>query len=886
MEAADKPKKRQRMSVVCLNCKTRKIKCDKKRPACSNCVKCNVGHLCEYEPPHWVTRASMSSASNAIQAIAQQIEPNGTPLPALMPPISAPLAPFPETVNSPPRTASSDNAADAQMEVKEELMRLRAQIQSLQSSVVGSHELDTDTVDFYELYNALHTKRSSMEEHKPLCSVTHYKKDQFSAVLSGYFNLCCALFKAKYGDLKKKQESQKTRLDASLTEFLYLLGERESPEVVEVVSKFIQERMPKNDQNNNISFLLPNKHTKGTDTILSHVQSLLPTLGVIKLYLNRFYQFIYPYFPFVDKKVLNERIFTILRAQDDESAVSIVIDDKFDMLSLAQLLIILRMVHIAQPSCTKDVVLKQNPISAELIGSAVTIISLFKITRKTKLSVIQTLILLRLYLLYAPEDGDGSELTQSQTLFAMIVQSAYAIGLNRDASNHPQMDFDKDLSNLWRRVWYGILDIDRVISTLAGHICCIQNLHSYNVEFPIVDETDSLIDREVTEEYRRSEPLLKMYYDLSNMVNNLANSPRVCDLLDLLNRMEVYVNINYSLETMQPLVESTSDAADVTNFINSKRFLHQFQVYSFKLAVYQSLTLHYESLEYQDPKKSREFLVKNLEAAQNVTNIACKFLMNQYNNYVDSDHKFYLNRFIENVFQRAMNTLISLLIRLYHASDLMSRSIGNNSEALVGEITELTFRIASGVNVLVQNTLGTKYYQAFKTSLKYKFYIRSLRSEGYKCIRDTIEFIDDKFLDDPAARLTMLLRIDLTLGTSTALKQLDSMNYLITSSREFLLQVKNIVSGFDILEDKSLSNEQVIWEPSFKQLSLNEIRGVQTVDDATLLRGLGVGEFLPREVEQTSNSLNLGQLLTVNGPVRFDDLFKTNEEYDDWLSRL
>ncbi|ODV74163.1 Zn(II)2Cys6 transcription factor domain-containing protein CYBJADRAFT_126098, partial [Cyberlindnera jadinii NRRL Y-1542] len=57
MEAADKPKKRQRMSVVCLNCKTRKIKCDKKRPACSNCVKCNVGHLCEYEPPHWVTRA-------------------------------------------------------------------------------------------------------------------------------------------------------------------------------------------------------------------------------------------------------------------------------------------------------------------------------------------------------------------------------------------------------------------------------------------------------------------------------------------------------------------------------------------------------------------------------------------------------------------------------------------------------------------------------------------------------------------------------------------------------------------------------------------------------------------------------------------------------------
>lgn len=43
---------RKRVPVSCLNCKKRKVRCDKQRP-CSGCVKNNVGHLCVYVEPVW-----------------------------------------------------------------------------------------------------------------------------------------------------------------------------------------------------------------------------------------------------------------------------------------------------------------------------------------------------------------------------------------------------------------------------------------------------------------------------------------------------------------------------------------------------------------------------------------------------------------------------------------------------------------------------------------------------------------------------------------------------------------------------------------------------------------------------------------------------------------
>ncbi|GMG22117.1 unnamed protein product [Ambrosiozyma monospora] len=44
------PKKRNRPSFVCTNCKKKKIKCDRQKP-CHNCVKAGISRYCEYPIP-------------------------------------------------------------------------------------------------------------------------------------------------------------------------------------------------------------------------------------------------------------------------------------------------------------------------------------------------------------------------------------------------------------------------------------------------------------------------------------------------------------------------------------------------------------------------------------------------------------------------------------------------------------------------------------------------------------------------------------------------------------------------------------------------------------------------------------------------------------------
>ncbi|ODV59951.1 Zn(II)2Cys6 transcription factor domain-containing protein ASCRUDRAFT_36901, partial [Ascoidea rubescens DSM 1968] len=46
-------KKRQRIPSACSACRKRKVKCDKKRPYCTSCLKNNIIHLCNYMEPTW-----------------------------------------------------------------------------------------------------------------------------------------------------------------------------------------------------------------------------------------------------------------------------------------------------------------------------------------------------------------------------------------------------------------------------------------------------------------------------------------------------------------------------------------------------------------------------------------------------------------------------------------------------------------------------------------------------------------------------------------------------------------------------------------------------------------------------------------------------------------
>lgn len=57
-----KKRQRLRVPVACLNCKRRKVRCDKAKP-CSGCVKNNVGHLCVYLEPKWADKSAQAAGT-------------------------------------------------------------------------------------------------------------------------------------------------------------------------------------------------------------------------------------------------------------------------------------------------------------------------------------------------------------------------------------------------------------------------------------------------------------------------------------------------------------------------------------------------------------------------------------------------------------------------------------------------------------------------------------------------------------------------------------------------------------------------------------------------------------------------------------------------------
>ncbi|GMM38975.1 hypothetical protein DASC09_063140 [Saccharomycopsis crataegensis] len=63
--------KRQRVPVSCAVCRKRKIKCDRKKPHCTSCIKSGIQYLCLYEKPAWI------NAGGSSMGISKPTEPPG-----------------------------------------------------------------------------------------------------------------------------------------------------------------------------------------------------------------------------------------------------------------------------------------------------------------------------------------------------------------------------------------------------------------------------------------------------------------------------------------------------------------------------------------------------------------------------------------------------------------------------------------------------------------------------------------------------------------------------------------------------------------------------------------------------------------------------------------
>ena len=220
--------------------------------------------------------------------------------------------------------------------------------------------------------------------------------------------------------------------------------------------------------------------------------------------------------PIIDETEFKTEISKIVGPEEyDETDVELTVEKRLDFAYLGILLTILRLTYLSlflnrngvnednlnttDPSEEAQELkyLLSNPINITVTDVAQECLEQFDFLRKTNFTVLQCTFLLRLYCMFAPEDGDGADVGDSQTYNAMLIQMAYSMGINREPTtniSHGQWDIltdDLKMNNVQRKIWFFLVICDLIQGYKFGNPLCIdknitiQHYHFINQEMKI-----------------------------------------------------------------------------------------------------------------------------------------------------------------------------------------------------------------------------------------------------------------------------------------------------------------------------------------------------------------------------------------------------------------
>ncbi|CEP20812.1 FST3 [Cyberlindnera jadinii] len=231
------------------------------------------------------------------------------------------------------------------------------------------------------------------------------------------------------------------------------------------------------------------------------MQKYLPKKKILWLFIERYFEVLYVYLPYVDEKEFREEVTLIMGGPDDEEQdIKIKIRHGVDFALIGTVCIILRLVWNTLPMNNSNKLLgksvntktyyddpkkvdlmqkKENEVPLELIDCVKHCFSNLKLMRKSSLKIVQCSLFLRMYFMYSPEDGDGADGADSQIFLGMLIQMAMGIGLHRDPQNFENFG-DERQRHLWRKVWYTLISLDVSQSVNLGCPRVLQNYQEFS----------------------------------------------------------------------------------------------------------------------------------------------------------------------------------------------------------------------------------------------------------------------------------------------------------------------------------------------------------------------------------------------------------------------
>lgn len=312
-----------------------------------------------------------------------------------------------------------------------------------------------------------------------------------------------------------------------------------------------------NEKNNKSAYI---HHAVQKNDLTQSIRLILPKKDVIWKLINQFFFVAYPFFPLVEESDFRRHLEEIIGEEDysDTKVADFTIRKRVDYAVIGLLLIFLRIAYLSlssnmeddgpkdvqkSPIASEREYLLSNPIEIEAFTVAKNCFSQFDYFNCIDIQVLQLVLFIRIYYIYAPEEGDDYDGKISRILNSTIIQMAYSMGLHRDPGQLPyNFNNIKLNNNLNRKIWYFIVSLDYNSSILSGDPLSTKIIPAdTNIpEFSPDDEnaTNKTVENEIVEVLVDTKMRLAMSKTVIDIVLNIEQGANVKQLLLSLANLE------------------------------------------------------------------------------------------------------------------------------------------------------------------------------------------------------------------------------------------------------------------------------------------------------------------------------------------------------------
>lgn len=490
-------------------------------------------------------------------------------------------------------------------------------------------------------------------------------------------------------------------------------------------------------------------------TLIEQIKAIMPKKRVIWLHINRFMYLLYPFFPYVIEDDFRSSIEKIVGKESyEEVKPDIKVAHRGDFAQIGILFIMLRLSYLslfhnrgfhnekilAKTNLTSDEAEKKFLLLNQIeIGIAEISQACFRhLERLGRVSIpmLQCGVFLRIYRIYAPEEGDGLEGGYGQIQNSVLVSMSYMLGLNREPDKTPDFKDDK-MKNLYRKIWYFVVLSEYHSAILFGSPVLIRR-ESYDTKRPFFTWQNSNLRNRETDQTSifafMSAIIGGPIQHVIALYSNVQGNVKVMELTTHLNTIEMGVrklfgkleDYLYSLEEL--------DSRYHTNKISKAASL--LKVYSFLMLNYCFLFNFYEKV---NNTLSYFYLKKMLTLAMGEVLVSSFALITKSQEIFGEGADLFINPTIIQVLTRISDICIIGIVRsnfsLYKARAEMKKG-----KELTSDYKKFTASLNRFITVMEKSCricligisiLSKRYFFAWEVVRTQNYYLKLVTSSTF-----------------------------------------------------------------------------------------------------------------------------------------------------------